>query len=207
MLPLAVVVVGALIGFVGSRTLRRPQSAAQAASVARTVGGTMGRRKGLTAPELQRAACFSEMVRHVRVDAQGRSVAPARYLLQVHPDDLAVVNDAHDWFVSGLSEALTVASRDNGWVLDGAIDLKFEADPSRRPGVPNALAVEPATTTQAKPAMPGKSSCAGRRRRPPRLPRGCGWCASTPTASTRLGRHPPPSVGPPTAPSPSTTPG
>ena len=85
--------VGAVIGFAGSRRLRRPERAAQAASVARSVGGNLGRRKGLSAPELQRA-CFSEMVRHVRVDREGRSAAPARYLLKLHPDDLATVDDA-----------------------------------------------------------------------------------------------------------------
>lgn len=151
MLPLAAVAVGALIGFVGSRKLRRPQHAAQAASVARSVGGSVGRRKGLTAPELQRA-CFSEMVRHVRVNRQGRTMAPARYLLQVHADDLAVIDDARSFFVDGLTAALQQAAADNGWVLEGTIDIRFEADASRRPGVPNALAVDPEGSAKAKPS-------------------------------------------------------
>ncbi len=157
MTAIAALVVGALVGFVASRSLRRPQHAAQAASVARTVGGSLGRRRGLTAPELQRA-CFSEMVRHVRVDRSGRSLAPSRYLLQLHPDDLSVVDETHDWFADGLAEALQQAAADNGWALEGAIDIQFEADPNRRPGVPNALAVDPEASKRPKPTAPPPAS-------------------------------------------------
>ena len=108
LLPLAAIAVGALIGFVGSRKLRRPQHAAQAASVARTVGGTVNRRKTLTAPELQRA-CFSEMVRHVRVNRQGRTEAPGRYLLQ--PDR------AYSSMPSGTPDAAISRSRCVGRVM------------------------------------------------------------------------------------------
>ncbi|MFN8017848.1 MAG: FhaA domain-containing protein [Acidimicrobiales bacterium] len=150
MLPLLALPLGALIGFVASRSLRRPQRAAQAASVARSVGGSMGRRRGLAAPELQRA-CFSEMVRHVRVDDQGRSVAPARYLIQLHPEDLATVDDARGWFTDGLAGALADAADANGWVLEGTVDIRYEAAEDRRPGVPRALAVEPGASTKAVP--------------------------------------------------------
>ncbi|WP_426573061.1 FhaA domain-containing protein [Aquihabitans sp. McL0605] len=153
LLPVAVIAVGALLGFVGSRKLRRPQTVAQAASVARTVSGSVGRRKTLTAPELQRA-CFSEMVRHVRVNRQGRTEAPARYLIQLSADDLEVVDETRGWFVDGLTDALRTAAQDNGWELDGTIDIRFEADPSRRPGVPNALAVDPEGPKKAKPTTP-----------------------------------------------------
>jgi hypothetical protein len=153
LLPLAAIAVGALIGFVGSRKLRRPQHAAQAASVARTVGGTVNRRKTLTAPELQRA-CFSEMVRHVRVNRQGRTEAPGRYLLQLSPADMEVVEETRTWFTDGLTDALTQAAADNGWEIAGKIDLRFEADPTRRPGVPNALAVEPGGSKKAQPTTP-----------------------------------------------------
>ncbi len=142
LLPLAAVAIGALVGFVGSRKLRRPQHAAQAASMARSVSGSVGRRKTLTAPELQRA-CFSEMVRHVRVDRKGRTQAPARYLLQVNGADMEVIDDTRSWFVDGLRDALQTAATDNGWTLTGSIDIRFEIDPSRRPGVPNALLVDP----------------------------------------------------------------
>jgi hypothetical protein len=138
LLPLAAVAVGALLGFVGSRKLRRPQHAAQAASVARTVSTSVGRRRTLTAPELQRA-CFSEMVRHVRVDRQGRTQAPARYVLHVAPVDLEVIEETRSWFVDGLREALHKAAADNGWSLTGTVDIRFEADPSRRPGAPSAV--------------------------------------------------------------------
>ena len=153
LLPLAALVLGALIGFVGSRKLRRPQHAAQAASVARTVSGSVGRRKTLTAPELQRA-CFSEMVRHVRVDRQGRTQAPARYLIQVHATDMEVIDDTRSWFVDGLRDALQTAARDNGWTLSGSVDIRFEVDPSRRPGVPSALAVDPDGPKKAAPTGP-----------------------------------------------------
>ena len=150
MLPLLALPLGALIGFVASRSLRRPQRAAQAASVARSVGGTMGRRRGLAAPELQRA-CFSEMVRHVRVGGQGRTVAPARYLIQLHPEDLATVDDARGWFTDGLAGALDDAAGDHGWVVEGPVDISYEADADRRPGVPRALAVEPGASKKAAP--------------------------------------------------------
>lgn len=142
MLNVLVLLVGAAAGFLGSRALRRPTSSAQAASVARNVSGTLGRRKGLTAPELQRA-CFSEMVRHVRVSRNGRTHAPSRYVLHLHPDDLAVVDESRRWFTEGLLDALRQAARDNGWTLDAAVEIDYEADPSRRPGVPSALAVPP----------------------------------------------------------------
>jgi len=149
-LPLLALVIGALVGFVGSRRLRRPERAAQAASVARSVGGNLGRRRGLSAPELQRA-CFSEMVRHVRVDREGRSAAPSQYLLKLHPDDLVTVDDARQWFSEGLADALRQAASEHGWRLDGRIGLDYEADASRRPGVPAALAVAPDAGRRATP--------------------------------------------------------
>lgn len=155
MLPLAAIAVGALLGFVGSRKLRRPPHVAQAAAVARSVGGTSSgsRRKTLTAPELQRA-CFSEMVRHVRVNRQGRTEAPGRYLIQLSPIDLEVVEETRSWFTDGLAEALTTAAKDNGWEIAGTIDIRFAADPSRRPGAPNALAVDPDGPKKAQPTAP-----------------------------------------------------
>ncbi|MCU1369883.1 MAG: hypothetical protein JWO77_1077, partial [Ilumatobacteraceae bacterium] len=153
LLPLAAIAVGFLIGFVGSRKLRRPQHAAQAASVARTVSGSVGRRRTLTAPELQRA-CFSEMVRHVRVDRQGRTRAPSRYLLQVNPVDLEVIDDTRSWFVDGLRDALVTAAKDNGWTLEGTPEVRVEADPSKRAGVPGATALDPVEAERPQRAEP-----------------------------------------------------
>ena len=157
MINAVVLVVGAVVGFVASRRLRRPDRAAQAASVARTVGGTLGTRRALSAPELQRA-CFSEMVRHVRVTRQGRTHAPSGYLLALHPDDLATVDEARRWFTEGLSEALVQAADDNGWSLDGAVEIEFEADPARHRGVPAAVVTspepEPTPTPTPPPAPP-----------------------------------------------------
>ena len=155
MIQVAVLLLGAVAGFVGSRRLRRPDRAAQAASVARAVGGTLGTRRGLSAPELQRA-CFSEMVRHVRVTRQGRTHAPSAYLLALHPDDLAVVDEARRWFTEGLAEALVQAAGDNGWVLDGPVEIEYQADPARRAGVPSALvtSADPDPTPPPPPAPP-----------------------------------------------------
>lgn len=153
MLPALAVALGALIGFVASRALRRPERAAGAASVARSVGGTLGRRRGLSAPELQRA-CFSEMVRHVQVGADGTRVAPSRYELHLHPDDVEVVDEARGWFTDGLADALDAAAADNGWHLDGRADIRIETDDRRRPGVPAALAVDPAGSRRARPTGP-----------------------------------------------------
>ncbi|MCB1030008.1 MAG: DUF3662 domain-containing protein [Acidimicrobiales bacterium] len=150
MIEIASLVAGLLLGFMVSRRLRRPQNAAAAASVARNVGANLGRRKGLAAPELQRA-CFSEMVRHVRVDQQGRAICPSQFLLQLHSDDLATVNETHQWFSEGLAEALRQAAKDNGWAIQGRISISYEADPKRRPGAPNALAVAPDSPKRAKP--------------------------------------------------------
>ena len=149
MLSALALLVGAALGFVGSRRLRRPDRAAQAASVARSVGAPL-RRRALTAPELQRA-CFSEMVRHVRVNRQGRTHAPARYLLRLHPDDLAVVEENQRWFTDGLVDALRRAAAENGWQLDDRVDIEYQADPSRHAGVPSALAVAPDGPASAPP--------------------------------------------------------
>lgn len=161
MLPLLALPLGALIGFVASRRLRRPQQAAQAAAVARTVSGSLGARRGLSAPELQRA-CYSEMVRHVRRAPDGTEVVPRRFLLRLHPDDLAVVDDARGWFTDGLTEALVDAARAADWRIEVPLDLRFEADPSRRPGVPTALAVDPRpeepAPTRTPPARPPQPS-------------------------------------------------
>ncbi len=152
-----VLFIGAVAGFGGSRLLRRPAGAARAASAARHVGGSLGRRKGLSAPELQRA-CFSEMVRHVRVDRQGRTQAPARYELHLHPDDMATVEEARRWFIGGLGDALRQAAAANGWTLDGTVAVEYVADPVRRPGVPSALALASDRPQAGDSAAPPKAS-------------------------------------------------
>lgn len=158
-------VAGGAIGFVASRRLRRPERTARAASVARNVGGTLGRRRGLSAPELQRA-CFSEMVRHVRVTRQGRTLVPARFVVRLHPDDLAVVDESRRWFVDGLVGALRQAAADNGWVLEGPVDITVEADPSRRAGVPDAHPVGDGPLPAA-PSGPDPTAVAPRARSRP----------------------------------------
>ena len=125
----------AAAGFGASRLLRRPVGRAQAAATARTLAGPLGSRRGLDAPELQRA-CFSEMVRHVRVSRDGRTHAPARYLFLLNPGDLAVVDEARGWFTDGLTAALRDAAAQNGWTVEGPIRIDYQADPGRRPGVP-----------------------------------------------------------------------
>ena len=162
MLALVVALVaGYLIGFAGSRALRRPQRSAQVASAARTVSGSVGGRRGLTLPELQRA-CFSEMMRHVRVGRDGRSQAPCRYQLRMHPEDVAQVDEARGWFTDGLEEALRAAAAEEGWTIAGRVDIAIEADPARRRGVPTALAVAPGGAERAAPAAaPGPARPTG----------------------------------------------
>ena len=156
MLSLVFLLVGSVVGFLGSRRLRRPvrpDRAAQAASVARNVSSSLGRRKGLTPPELQRA-CFSEMVRHVRVTRQGQTHAPSRYQLHLHPEDLAVVDESRRWFTQGLADALRQAAQTNNWLLDGVIGVDYLADPSRHPGAPSAFATAPDEPAPAPPPAP-----------------------------------------------------
>ena len=50
--------------------------------------------------------------------------------------------------------ALATAATDNGWVLEGSLDIRFEVDASRRAGVPNALAVDPEGPKRAEPTAP-----------------------------------------------------
>lgn len=146
------------VGFTTSRLLRRPASVAQAAAVVRTVEGSLGGRRGLDAPELQRA-CFSEMVRHVRVDRSGRTSAPGTYALRLNPGDVAVVDEARRWFTGGLEQALRDAAGQNGWRIDGPVSISFEADPSRRPGVPSAVpAPSQAEAPPGDRPTPGASS-------------------------------------------------
>jgi hypothetical protein len=159
MLSLIALALGALTGFVVARRLRRPRSAAQAASVARTVSAPLGGRKGRSAPELQRA-CYSEMVRHVRTDPRGSTVVPNRYLIRLHPDDLAVVDDARGWFIDGLNDALTDEARSQRWQFDGPADIRFESDGNRRPGLPAALAVDPRPPTARDDRPPGRLAIA-----------------------------------------------
>lgn len=94
------------------------------------------------------------MVRHVRVARQGRTRAPAAYELHLHPDDLATVDEARRWFTDGLRDALRQAAAANGWDLDGAVAIDYEADATRRPGVPSALAVAPDRPAGAPPVAP-----------------------------------------------------
>lgn len=137
---LAVMALGAVGGFVASRQFGRVDRVAHVASVGRSVDGSVSRRRSLTPPELQRA-CFSEMTRHVQVTRHGRIHAPSRYVLHMHPDDLAIVDESRRWFIGGLVTALRQAAADNGWHLDGDVQIEVEASPDRRPGVPAALAI------------------------------------------------------------------
>jgi hypothetical protein len=158
-LPALALVLGAVLGFAGSRRLRRPDRAAQAASVARAVSGSLGGRRTLSAPELQRA-CLSEMVRHVRVGRNGSAEAPATYVIRLNPTDHAVVEENRGWFTGGLTDALTRAAQEQGWKLEGPVSITFEADPSRHLGVPSALAIVPDAPagTEPEPAPPPPST-------------------------------------------------
>ncbi len=153
MLQGVALVLGAALGFVSSRILRRPSHTASAASVVRNVGGALGGRRGLSLPELQRAT-FSEMMRHVRVDRSGRTAVPVRYLVHLHPMDARVVEDSPRFFTDGLTEALRTAATTHGWTMDGPVSIKVEAEEDRRQGAPAVLAVPPGAATSLAPAPP-----------------------------------------------------
>lgn len=136
--------------------LRRPSSTAAAASMARNVGGALGRRRGLSLPELQRAA-FSEMMRHVR-QTRGETVVPTRYVVRLHPADATTVEAAPRFFTAGLGEALRNTCDEHGWSLDGSIDIDVEADSSRLPGVPAVFAVPPDAPVSAAPIAPPETA-------------------------------------------------
>jgi pSer/pThr/pTyr-binding forkhead associated (FHA) protein len=119
-------VAGLLVGFVGSRVLRRS-------------GGLGG--AGRSAPELQRA-CFDAAVRHVQRDGAGHQVLPASFRLSMHPDDVATVDDARGWFIDGLASALADAAATNGWLVASPIEIDLVPDAQRRRGAPIALALQ-----------------------------------------------------------------
>ena len=161
MLYLLAFVIAACVGFAGSRVFRRPNTVAQASSAARSVSGAVGARRGLDAPELQRA-CFSEMVRHVRVDRAGRPTAPASYVISLNPGDLAVVDEARRWFTDGLIHAMRDAASQNSWRIDGDVAIDYRSDPARRPGVPGAEVpgVQPEPVPAPRSAAPPPSPAA-----------------------------------------------
>jgi len=149
-LTLVVVLVGMLAGFTGSRILRRPASTAGAASMARSVGGTLGARRELDLPHLQRAT-LSEMLRHVRPERAGGAV-PAEFRVRLHPDDKATVDQAPGFFRQGLEQALAKAGEDHGWEVPSRLRIDLDADPSRPRGAPAVDARGPAARAEAAPA-------------------------------------------------------
>ena len=183
LLPALVLVAGAALGYFGSRSLRRPEKAATAASVARNVGGALGRRRGLDAPDLQRA-CFSEMIRHVEVRPTGVAV-PERFVIRLHPDDAATVDEGRRWFLDGLQEALRQAAEDNGWRLDTEPVIEIDADQAPAPRRARGDRHAPGSATEAGTTAPDArraAQAAGRRPRPHRH-------RGPPAAEGRGGHH------------------
>lgn len=80
----------------------------------------------------------------VEVRPDGSIHAPNRFVLVLHPHDLAVVEDTRRWFTEGLVEALHQAAIDGGWQLHGPVSVGCEADPNQRRGAPHALTADPA---------------------------------------------------------------
>lgn len=147
---LLVVVAGLLLGFGGARVLRRPASTAGAASVARSVGGVVGSRRGLDLPHLQRSV-LSEMMRHV-VGRGGAPTVPAAYRVRLHPADHATVAAAPGFFTQGLEQAMAAAGHDHGWTVPDRFRIQLDIDPSRRPGAPGVEVLDgPAAAGSAAP--------------------------------------------------------
>jgi hypothetical protein len=129
------IVVGLALGFWLSRTLRKPTSTAGAASVARSAVGSVGGRRNLSVPALQRSV-LSEMYRHVGRGPGGRNVVPDDFLIHLHPADEARVQEAPGFFRRGLIDALTEEGRKRGWTIPTHVRIETVADPSRAQGVP-----------------------------------------------------------------------
>ncbi len=157
MLSLLAAVAGLALGFAGARVLRRPASTAGAASVARSVGGAVGTRRGLDLPHLQRSV-LSEMMRHV-ADRGGTPTVAGAYRVRLHPADHATVGAAPGFFTQGLEQAMAAAGRDHGWVVPPRFRIQLDVDPGRRPGAPAVDILDrppapPPTAPAPRPARP-----------------------------------------------------
>jgi hypothetical protein len=149
------IVVGLALGFWLSRTLRKPTSTAGAASVARAAVGSVGGRRNLSVPSLQRAV-LSEMYRYVGRGPGGRNAVPDDFLVHLHPADEARVQEAPGFFRRGLIDALTEEGRKRGWTVPGHVRIETVPDPSRAQGVP-AVSLggqAPQPMPQAEPPFP-----------------------------------------------------
>ncbi len=167
MLELVVVVLGVAAGFGGARLLRRPSSAASAASIGRSVGAAVGQRRRLDLARLQRST-FSEMMRHV-TSRGGRPVVPDAFRVRLHPDDHDTVAQAPGFFTQGIEEAVRHAGRDHGWTVPARIRIEVAVDPTRRPGVPGVDASSPATPEPRRYAQPVEGPAPAPAPRPARL--------------------------------------
>jgi hypothetical protein len=151
------IVVGLALGFWLSRTLRKPTSTAGAASVARSAVGSVGGRRNLSVPALQRSV-LSEMYRHVGRGPGGRNVVPDDFLIHLHPADEARVQEAPGFFRRGLIDALTEEGRKRGWTVPTHVRIETMADPSRAQGVPavslGGHVPQPPPMPQPEPAFP-----------------------------------------------------
>jgi hypothetical protein len=149
------IAVGLALGFWLSRTLRKPTSTAGAASVARSAVGSVGGRRNLSVPSLQRAV-LSEMYRHVGRGPGGRNVVPDNFLVHLHPADEARVQEAPGFFRRGLIDALTEEGRKRGWTIPEHVRIETVADPSRAQGVPavSLTGHAPQPMPQAEPPFP-----------------------------------------------------
>lgn len=178
MVQLIALLLGAAAGFGGSRLLRRPASTARAASVARSVGSAVGSRRDLDLPRLQRSV-LSEMRRHV-VTRKGSAQVPAAFLVRLHPEDHATVQQAPGFFKQGLEEALAAAGRDHGWTMPPRLGIELAIDPSRPRGTPG-VDVEP-----PMPDLPGRSAAGVAA--PAKLERNDGQPAQVVTGTVTIGR-------------------
>lgn len=135
MIQIIAIVVGLALGFWLSRTLRKPTSTAGAASAARSAVGSVGGRRNLSVPSLQRSV-LSEIYRHVGRGPGGRNVVPDNFLVHLHPADEARVQEAPGFFRRGLIDALTQEGRKRGWTVPDHVRIETVSDPSRAQGVP-----------------------------------------------------------------------
>lgn len=152
MVSLIVFLIAAVVGFTGSRVMRRSSAAGPVPSAVsrpererarpdrdRPLRSDRSRsaplpnaRRGLTAPELERAALVAALGA-VRLGGDGLPAVPEQIVLLLHPDDSRLLDDQ---FESRIAAAVGAIATEQRWRLGRAVTIRRRPDPSRRPGLP-----------------------------------------------------------------------
>lgn len=77
-----------------------------------------------------------------------------------------MVEESRRWFDEGLTGAYRDAAREHGWTVEGKVDIAYEADATRRPGVPSAIALWPSPDADGRASSAPRTTEATGRSRP-----------------------------------------